>query len=37
MKPTIWTPDSWKNFTKNQMPTYPDAAKLKTVEDTLAS
>jgi 3-deoxy-7-phosphoheptulonate synthase len=34
---SLWTPETWKNFTKNQMPTYPDAAKLKTVEDTLGS
>ena len=31
----IWTPDSWRKFPAAQMPNYPDAAKLKEVEDRL--
>jgi 3-deoxy-7-phosphoheptulonate synthase len=34
---TVWTPDSWRNKTKNQIPSYPDAAKLAQVEATLSS
>jgi 3-deoxy-7-phosphoheptulonate synthase len=37
MKPTVWTPTSWRSFKKNQIPEYPDAQKLKTVEDTLST
>jgi 3-deoxy-7-phosphoheptulonate synthase len=32
---TSWSPDSWRTKQISQMPEYPDAAKLKTVEDTL--
>ena len=31
----IWTPDSWRKFPAAQMPNYPDAAKLREVEDRL--
>ena len=31
-----WTPESWRNFPVMQMPDYPDAEKLKTVEGRLA-
>lgn len=31
----IWTPDSWRKFPAAQMPNYPDATKLKEVEDRL--
>lgn len=30
-----WMPDSWRSFPVKQMPTYPDAAALKAVEDRL--
>jgi 3-deoxy-7-phosphoheptulonate synthase len=32
-----WSPDSWKSKKAEQMPTYPDAAKLAQVESRLAS
>ncbi len=32
-----WTPDSWKSKKAEQMPSYPDAAKLAQVEHNLAS
>ncbi len=31
-----WTPETWRNFPVMQVPDYPDAAKLKTVETRLA-
>jgi len=31
-----WAPDTWRNFPVMQMPEYPDAAKLATVEGRLA-
>ncbi len=31
----LWTPDSWKNHTALQMPDYPDAAALQSVEERL--
>ncbi|MBC7397186.1 MAG: 3-deoxy-7-phosphoheptulonate synthase class II, partial [Bdellovibrionales bacterium] len=37
MKNLHWTPETWKSFPKNQIPEYPDAAKLAEVEKTLAS
>jgi 3-deoxy-7-phosphoheptulonate synthase len=36
-KSTVWMPETWKNFKKNQIPEYSDANKLKQVEETLAS
>ena len=33
---SLWTPDSWKNHTALQMPEYPDAASLLSVEQRLA-
>jgi len=33
----IWTPDSWRNKPIRQVPTYPDQAKVNSVEQTLAS
>ena len=33
---TKWTPETWRNFPVMQVPEYPDAAKLKTVETRLA-
>lgn len=33
---TSWTPDSWRNKTIRQMPTYPDQAALEAVERELA-
>src|SRR5437764_9006931 len=35
--PERWTPDSWRGKPIVQMPEYPDAAKLATVEAKLAS
>ena len=32
----IWTPDSWRALPIQQQPTYPDAAHLARVEQTLA-
>lgn len=32
-----WMPDSWRSFPVRQMPSYPDAAALKAVEDRLSS
>jgi len=32
---TNWNPDSWKSFEAKHLPTYPDSAKLATVERTL--
>jgi 3-deoxy-7-phosphoheptulonate synthase len=32
---TSWSPDSWRSKPIAQVPDYPDAAKLKAVEDTL--
>lgn len=32
---TLWTPESWRDFPVQQQPIYPDAGKLKQVEDTL--
>ena len=37
MKSEIWTPASWKQKQRNQLPNYPDAAKLLAVEETLSS
>ncbi len=37
MKKDIWTPDSWRNKVKHQMPNYPDQAKLAKVEATLST
>lgn len=37
MSNTIWTPDSWRTKTKNQIPSYDDAEELREVEQTLAS
>jgi 3-deoxy-7-phosphoheptulonate synthase len=34
--PTPWKPDSWRSFPIVQVPLYPDAEKLKTVEARLA-
>ncbi|KQP23733.1 phospho-2-dehydro-3-deoxyheptonate aldolase [Methylobacterium sp. Leaf102] len=34
---TGWTPKSWRNLPIQQVPAYPDAAALKTVETQLAS
>ncbi len=31
-----WAPDTWRNFPVQQMPSYPDAAKLNVVEQRLA-
>ena len=31
-----WAPDTWRNFPVQQMPSYPDTAKLATVEQRLA-
>jgi len=33
--PTPWTPDSWRSRPIRQMPAYPDADRLATVEDKL--
>ncbi|MTI14284.1 class II 3-deoxy-7-phosphoheptulonate synthase [Sansalvadorimonas verongulae] len=33
---SLWTPESWKNHTALQMPEYPDAAKLRQVEESLS-
>ncbi|AOW46675.1 3-deoxy-7-phosphoheptulonate synthase [Acetobacter ascendens] len=32
-----WMPDSWRSFPVKQIPSYPDQAALKTVEDRLSS
>ncbi|GBQ35801.1 3-deoxy-7-phosphoheptulonate synthase class II [Acetobacter fabarum] len=32
-----WMPDSWRSFPFKQIPTYPDAAALKNVEDRLSA
>ena len=32
-----WSPDSWRALPIQQQPTYPDAAHLQRVEQTLAS
>jgi len=32
-----WTPRSWRQKTRHQMPDYPDAARLEAVEQTLAT
>lgn len=32
-----WTPDSWRAKPIRQVPTYPDASKVKQVEDTLST
>ena len=32
-----WTPHSWRQMTRHQMPDYPDAERLAAVEKTLAS
>ena len=32
---SLWTPESWKNHPALQMPEYPDAAKLRQVEESL--
>jgi 3-deoxy-7-phosphoheptulonate synthase len=37
MKSTLWTPESWRTKTKNQIPQYEDQTKLASVEATLAS
>jgi 3-deoxy-7-phosphoheptulonate synthase len=37
MTNTIWTPDSWRNKEKNQIPTYDDLEELREVEATLSS
>jgi 3-deoxy-7-phosphoheptulonate synthase len=37
MKSAVWTPETWKTKKKNQIPEYADQAKLKQVEETLAS
>src|ERR1700743_1485101 len=34
--PSDWSPDSWRTKTAKQLPTYPDAEKLKAVETRLA-
>lgn len=34
---SLWTPDSWKKKTLNQIPKYDDAVELSEVESTLAS
>ena len=34
---TGWTPTSWRNLPIQQVPAYPDAAALQTVETQLAS
>ena len=36
MMPKEWTPQSWRNYTAAQMPAYPDAAALASVEEKLA-
>jgi 3-deoxy-7-phosphoheptulonate synthase len=37
MKNDVWTPSSWRNKKKYQLPTYPDQAFLAEVEGALAS
>jgi len=37
MTNALWTPDSWRGKTKNQIPVYDNASELSDVEKTLAS
>lgn len=36
MKSPVWSPNSWRQKPKHQLPNYPDADKLRSVEATLA-
>ncbi len=37
MNTNMWSPDSWREKKRNQIPTYPDESKLTQVEETLTS